>query len=817
MLRPSHRALALPLPLPLPVLVALLAACSAAPRRAPADLPLVAADVAPLVERQLREHGIPGAAIAVVDVRAGGEWRWHQGFGAWRPVDASGAPVTGAQVEAWRRDAPSEGPDASMPFDAVFRMASISKLFTATAAMVLVERGRLDLDAPVQRYLPELGPRNPFGGEVTLRQLLGHRAGVVRESPVGHYFDPSEPTLAATVASLNDTALVHEPGSVFKYSNPGLAVVGEVVARVTGKPFEDAVRELVLAPLGLSDSDFAPRADLLARQAHGVMWTYDGREIPCPDFAFGYAPAANLRSTCGDLATFARSWLPSATQRVLSPAAQAAMWALPDGATKGCGIGFFVDALDGHRMVGHGGAVYGFASAVHALPEHGLAVAVVVTKDFGNAVADAIAERALRAALAARAGERLPPPVHPVPVGRERARQLAGHYRVGRDWVELHERGGELWYVPNVGVCTRLRLAGDGAFVSDDVLSLGSRRLTTLPNGNLHDGVEEYVRDDAMPPPCPAELHELLGEYGWDHDVLIVYEDRGELAVLIEWVVRDIVQRTGPDEYVFPPGMYGGDPLRFERDANGKVIAAVVGGARFERRPDPAPGGFRITPRAPIAELQAAAATAKPPQNPDAAAWVLRDMPPIRAGQHRAAELVELAALEPGLTFDLVYASPNNFLGTPVYPPHAMAKLQRPAAEALVRVHQALAAQGFGLHVFDAYRPWSVTKVFWDATPDELRHFVADPNQGSRHNRGCAVDLTLHDLATGEPVEMPSGFDEFTPRAYPDYPGGTSRQRHCREVLRRAMEAACFTVYEHEWWHFDFAGWQAHPIGNEPL
>ena len=107
--------------------------------------------------------------------------------------------------------------------------------------------------------------------------------------------------------------------------------------------------------------------------------------------------------------------------------------------------------------------------------------------------------------------------------------------------------------------------------------------------------------------------------------------------------------------------------------------------------------------------------------------------------------------------------------------------------------------------------------MFFDATPQELSHFVADPAQGSRQNRGCAVDLTLYELATGDVVEMPSGFDEFTPRAYPDYPGGTTRQRHCRELLRRAMEAERFTVYEHEWWHFDFELWQQYAIGNEPL
>jgi serine beta-lactamase-like protein LACTB len=147
----------------------------------------------------------------------------------------------------------------------------------------------------------------------------------------------------------------------------------------------------------------------------------------------------------------------------------------------------------------------------------------------------------------------------------------------------------------------------------------------------------------------------------------------------------------------------------------------------------------------------------------------------------------------------------------------AVAKLQRPAAEALARAHRRLAEHGVGIQVFDAYRPWWVTKVFWDAAPRHLKLFVADPMRGSRHNRGCAVDVTLYDLGTGAPIEMPSGYDEFTARAYPDYPGGTSRQRYFRELLRRAMEDEGFDVYEHEWWHFDHREWRRFAIGNEPL
>lgn len=758
-----------------------LGSCAVGPVRAPepGSLPRVAAAVEPFVQTMLREMGMPGVCIAVLDrdPATGAEAVWQRGYGEWRP---------------------GAGP---MPADAVGRVASISKLFTDTAAMVLVERGQLDLDAPIDRYLPAFAPHNPFGGQVTLRTLMGHRAGIVREAPVGHYFDPSEPSLAATVASVSATALVHAPGSAFKYSNPALGVVGEVVARVTGKPFEVAVRELVLDPLGLRDSDFAARPDLVARTADGIMWTYDGRAIPTPTFQFGYGPAANLRSTVGDLVAFARSWFPQSPVRVLQPATQARMWELPAGSERGCGLGFFVRRLEGHLQVGHDGAVYGFASALRALPEQGLAVAVVCTKDFANEVAEAIADRALAAALANRRGATLPPVDCPVPVGTADARLLAGHYRAGAYHVELLERDGDLVYDADVGVRTRLRRASDGALVAFDPLGIGGRRLTQDRSGNLNDGEVDYVRDDERPAAPPAELLPLLGEYGWDHDVLVVYEDRGRLGVLIEWVVRDLPVREGPDRYRFPPGMYGGDVLQFERDAEGRVTAAVVGGARFARRAEPPVGGFRIAPLQPIETLRAAAAGAQPPAQPPG-------LLPF--------DLVDLATLEPTLQFDLRYATADNFLGAPVYPA-AVAKLQRPAAAALLRVHRSLAEVGFGLRIFDAYRPWSVTKVFWDATPPELRHFVADPARGSRHNRGCAIDLSLYDLASGQPVAMPSDFDEFTPRAYPDYPGGTSQQRHARELLRRAMEAEGFAVYEHEWWHFDYRDWQRYPVGNEVL
>jgi D-alanyl-D-alanine dipeptidase len=132
----------------------------------------------------------------------------------------------------------------------------------------------------------------------------------------------------------------------------------------------------------------------------------------------------------------------------------------------------------------------------------------------------------------------------------------------------------------------------------------------------------------------------------------------------------------------------------------------------------------------------------------------------------------------------------------------------------VVRAHRALQPQGYGLVLFDGYRPWYVTQLFWDAVPPEKRAFVADPSTGSRHNRGCAVDLSLFDLATGLEVEMPSGYDEFSARAHPGYAGGTAAQRAARDLLRRTMEAEGFTVNDNEWWHYDCRDWQSYRIEN---
>ncbi len=191
---------------------------------------------------------------------------------------------------------------------------------------------------------------------------------------------------------------------------------------------------------------------------------------------------------------------------------------------------------------------------------------------------------------------------------------------------------------------------------------------------------------------------------------------------------------------------------------------------------------------------------------------VAQILPPIEMGAFRQPELVELTRIDPSLKLDIRYATANNFVGQPIYD-SARAFLQRPAAEALTRAHRKAKARGYGFLVFDAYRPWRVTKLFWERFPD-FRPYLADPANGSRHNRGCAVDLSLFDLKTGHEIQMPSAYDDFSERAHPNYKGGTASQREARDLLCALMESEGFSVYANEWWHFDCKEWREYPIMN---
>jgi D-alanyl-D-alanine dipeptidase len=190
--------------------------------------------------------------------------------------------------------------------------------------------------------------------------------------------------------------------------------------------------------------------------------------------------------------------------------------------------------------------------------------------------------------------------------------------------------------------------------------------------------------------------------------------------------------------------------------------------------------------------------------------------PPQETGNFKKTDLVELVKLDPTIKLDIRYATSNNLTGKPVYK-EARAFLQRDAATALLRAHRQLKALGYGLLIFDGYRPWSVTKIFWETTSKKNKQFVANPRKGSKHNRGCAVDLSLYNLSTGKEIEMPGVYDEMSERSYGNYAGGTNLQRKMRDLLREKMEAEGFKVLKVEWWHFDYKDWQSYRITNVPF
>jgi D-alanyl-D-alanine dipeptidase len=179
--------------------------------------------------------------------------------------------------------------------------------------------------------------------------------------------------------------------------------------------------------------------------------------------------------------------------------------------------------------------------------------------------------------------------------------------------------------------------------------------------------------------------------------------------------------------------------------------------------------------------------------------------------------LVELVKLDPAIKLDMRYATSNNFTGQVLYS-EARAFLAAPAAQAVARASKAANAEGFGLTIFDAYRPWRVTKKLWEATPrGPKKNYVANPKRGSKHNRGCAVDLSLHNLNTGMLVEMPSEFDDFSEKAHRDYMAVSPIAISNRAQLQRYLEAEGFVGLSNEWWHFDFTGWEQYPVMDIPF
>ncbi|WP_131538278.1 M15 family metallopeptidase [Pedobacter nototheniae] len=177
-------------------------------------------------------------------------------------------------------------------------------------------------------------------------------------------------------------------------------------------------------------------------------------------------------------------------------------------------------------------------------------------------------------------------------------------------------------------------------------------------------------------------------------------------------------------------------------------------------------------------------------------------------------ELIEIKKAIPNIKLDIRYATTNNFMKQVMYK-QARAFARKPVVESLKRIQADLNKKGYGLKIFDGYRPYTITVAFYKKASD--KNFVANPNKGSKHNRGCAVDLTLINLKTGKEIAMPTPYDSFAAAAAANYENVSAELKKNRNFLINAMQKHGFKVLPNEWWHFDFNGWQNYDLMDIPF
>ena len=472
----------------------------------------------------------------------------------------------------------------------VYRAGSISKLFTALAAMQWVERGQIDIDQPARRYVPEFAVVNPFeqGGDVTLRQLMCHRSGMVRESPVGSYFDPTEPSVADTVASLAGCALVYPPNTKTKYSNSGVTVVGRAVALVADESYEDYQARHLLAPIGMNDSSFRLNRTLKKRLAKGYLPVADGRggfrEIESPHFELGTIPAGNLYTTARDLGRFlsflfAEGWI--GDRQLIQHATLQEMFTpqLTDQAV-GFGLGFNMGEFRGLKTFSHSGAVYGFTSIMIGIPSHKLGVVVLINDDIAIGPMRKLSELGLNLMLEADQGLPFPETKPTAELASDLMAALVGDYESESFWGEIRLNDGTL--EANIGgQRLQLRAVGDLTFEgSGRIAEQTPFEFNRAESGSVQ-GFSAFGRsfqriDPDQIPDTPLHWQELLGSYGPKFIPLIVSIRHGHLYAMTENEFDNRLTPVTRHVFKMPRGLYTDEYLVFQADAKGRLRGATL-------------------------------------------------------------------------------------------------------------------------------------------------------------------------------------------------------------------------------------------------
>jgi CubicO group peptidase (beta-lactamase class C family) len=478
-----------------------------------------------------------------------------------------------------------------------YRVGSISKLIAATAVLQLQEKKLLDIREPIERYAPEAVFRNPFNPRVpiTLRHLLTHTAGILRESPAGSCFDPSSPGIERTVRSFFGTELVHPVGKRTSYSNLGPTIAGYIVEKTAGVPFTEYARKNILEPAGMTSSSFLPDIDAIRENlATAFMIGFDGLPFRAPSFDLGTIPAGNLYSTAGDLARFMVCLFRDGEGergRILSKESLRRMFTVQFPvsifASEGYGLGYYVSRFEGRRIVSGGGNVYGFTSAFAALPKEKVGVVVLNNVDCADGFNDKVVQKVLGLLLNRKVAARVPPLPQPIDLKGRNLDEYAGKFSAAKRDAWASIENGEL-HLRIFGEPHLLRPIGEDRFLSDGRMEYGAEfeflrdsggRVAALKTGSLeYKKVPDYKPSGNL----PEDLRRYCGEYGWPHSILRVYGKDGKLTCLVEWFSEYPLERAGGSTFVFPDfGLYDGEKIEFIEDAGGRVVEARLGSVPF--------------------------------------------------------------------------------------------------------------------------------------------------------------------------------------------------------------------------------------------
>jgi serine beta-lactamase-like protein LACTB len=483
--------------------------------------------------------------------------------------------------------------------ETIYRAGSISKLFNAVAAMQLVEQGKLDLDAPIEQALPEFSISVPFAdaGPITARQLLCHRSGMIRETPVGGYLDPRQPTVKATVASVAGCALVNRPNTKTRYSNVGPTIVGRAVEVQTGIEYAEYQRQKVLEPLGMTGSAWRMNDALRPHLAVGQMRVARGDGTygfePAPEFELGTLPAGNLYTSAVDLARFAAYLMGGSSDapapEILKRENLEKMFEVQlTKESAGFGLGFYRGDYRGHKTVQHSGAVYGFSTSMIVLPKEKIAAIVLANADIAAAPVRRLSERSLNLLLEAILSEKPPTGTAPVELSSEALAEFLGEYESQSFWAKMELDGARLRATLS-GQPLELTPLGPLEFMADGrIMNQAPVKFERDKDGKISSftAAGQTFHRVATPAGAHAPWQNLVGTYGPRFIPLVVSTRNGHLYATVE---NEYDYRLTPLNTVTfnnPPGMYSDEQTVFQTDKSGKAIGAVFANQYLERHAD---------------------------------------------------------------------------------------------------------------------------------------------------------------------------------------------------------------------------------------